>query len=92
MSVVGLKSLDVSPSNELLLLPMIVKNCFASEYFFLTSTTFGVHYRTGSPGQLQGSPGRWITGSLGHKMEVAETGGAVRCRHWGDNLLIFHLI
>ena len=25
-------------------------------------------------------------------MEVAETGGAVRCRHWGDNLLIFHLI
>ena len=65
MSVVGLKSLDVSPSNELLLLPMIVKNCFASEYFFLTSTTFGVHYRTGSPGQLQGSPGRWITGSLG---------------------------
>jgi len=27
--------------------------------------TFGVHYRTGSPGQLHGSPGRWIPGSLG---------------------------
>ena len=26
MSVVGLKSLDVSPCNELLLLPMIIKN------------------------------------------------------------------
>ena len=24
--------------------------------------------------------------------KVAETGGAVRCCHWGDSLLIFHLI
>jgi len=30
-------------------------------------STFGVHYRTGSPGQLglRDSPGRWIPGSLG---------------------------
>jgi len=29
VSVVGLKSLDVSPCNELLLLPMIIKNSLA---------------------------------------------------------------
>ena len=62
VSVAGLKSLDVSPCNELLLLPMIIKHSLAWEYFLVTSmtsshtpthkSTFGVHYRTGSPGQL----------------------------------------
>jgi len=63
LSVVGLKSLDVSPCNELLLLPMIIK-------FFgppLHKSTFGVHYRTGSPGQLglrvAGFPDHWVAGS-----------------------------
>jgi len=67
VSVVGLKSLDVSPCNELLLLPMINKNSLAWEYFFThrPKSTFGVHYRTGSPGQLghrvAGFPGHWVT-------------------------------
>jgi len=66
VSVVGLKSLDVSPCNEILLLPMIIKNSLPREYFFThKSSTFGVHYRTGSPGQLRlrvaGFPGHWVT-------------------------------
>ena len=61
MSVVGLKSLDVSPCNKLLLLPMTIKNSLTREYFFTHKSTFGVHYRTGSPG-------RWITGSLGRRV------------------------
>ena len=63
LSVVGLKSLDVSPCNELVLLPVIIK-------FFgppLHKSTFGVHYRTGSPGQLglrvAGFPDHWVAGS-----------------------------
>ena len=43
VSVVGLKSLDVSPCNELLLLPMIIKNSLAWEYFFTRKSIFGVH-------------------------------------------------
>jgi len=66
VSFVGLKSLEVSPCNELLLLPMIIKNSLAWEYFFTHKSTFGVHYRTGSPGQLglrvAGFLGHWITG------------------------------
>ena len=62
VSVVGLKSLDVSPCNKLLLLPMIIKHSLAWEYFFTHKSTFGVHYRKGSPGQL----GLWIAGFLGH--------------------------
>jgi len=69
VSVVGLKSLDVSPCSELLLLPMIIKNSLAWEYFFVTSMTslldIYVHYRTRSPGQLglrvAGFPGHWVT-------------------------------
>jgi len=65
VSVVGLKSLDVSPCNDLLLLRMIIKNYLAWEYFFTQKSTFGVHYRTGSPGQLglrvAGFPGHWVT-------------------------------
>ena len=65
VSFVGLKSLAVSPCNELLLLPMIIKNSLAWEYFFTHKSTFGVHYRTGSPGQLglrvAGFPGHWVT-------------------------------
>jgi len=63
VSVVGLKSLDVSPCNELLLLPMIIKNSLAWEYFFTHKSTFGVYYRTGSPGSTR-FPSRWIPGSL----------------------------
>ena len=67
VSVVRTKSLDVSPCNELLLLPMIIKNPMAWEYFFTHKSTFGVHYRTGSPGQLglrvAGFPGHWVAGS-----------------------------
>ena len=68
MSVVGPKSLDVSPCNEVLLLPIIIiiiiKNSLAGEYFFAHKPTFGVHYRTGSPGQL----GLRVAGFPGHKM------------------------
>jgi len=56
VSVVGLKSLDVSPCDELLLLPMIIKNSLAWEYFFTHKSTFWVHYRTGSLGH-------WFAGS-----------------------------
>ena len=67
MSVVGLKSLDVGRCNELLLLPMIIKDSLAREYFFTHKSTFGVHRRTGSPGQLglrvAGFPGHWVAGS-----------------------------
>jgi len=67
VTVVGLKSLDVSPCNELLLLPRIIKNSLAWEYLFTHKSTFGVHYRTGSPGQLglrvAGFPGHWVAGS-----------------------------
>jgi len=67
VSVVGLKSLGVSPCNEFLLLPMIIKNSLAWEYFFTHKWTFVVHYRTGSPGQLglwvAGFPGHWVAGS-----------------------------
>jgi len=61
VSVVGLKSPDVSPCNELLLLPMIIKNSHTPTH----KSTFGVHYRTRSPGQLglrvAGFPGDWVT-------------------------------
>jgi len=42
-------------------------------------STFGVHYGTGSPGQLglrvAGFPGHWVTGSLGHKMWPSSMSG-----------------
>jgi len=67
VSVVGLKLVDVSPCNELLLIPMIVKNSLAWECFFTHKSTLGVHYRTGSSGQLglrvAGFPGHWVAGS-----------------------------
>jgi len=68
VSVVGLKSLDFNPCNEwTFTLPMIIKNSLAWEYFFTHKSTFGVHYRTGSPGQLglrvAGFPGHWVAGS-----------------------------
>jgi len=67
VTVVGLKSLAVSPCNELLLLPRIIKNSLAWEYLFTHKSTFGVHYRTGSPGQLglrvAKFPGHWVAGS-----------------------------
>ena len=61
VSVVGLKSLDVSLCNKLLLLPMIIKNSLAWEYFFVTSMTslldIYVHIE-------QGHRVNWISGSL----------------------------
>ena len=73
MSVVGRKSLDVSPRNELLLLPMIIKNYIGLRTFLrdvndVIARYLGyVHYRTGSPGQLglrvAGFPGQWVAGS-----------------------------
>ena len=52
-----MKSLDVSPCNELLLLAVIIEISLAWEYFFVT----------GSPGQLglqvAGFPGHWVAGS-----------------------------
>ena len=69
VSIVVLKSLDVNPCNELLLLPMIIKNYLAWAYFFThrPTSTFGVHYRTRSPGQLglrvAGFPGHLVAGS-----------------------------
>ena len=70
MSVVGLKSLDVSPCNELLLLPMIIKNFLAREYFFTHKSTFGVYYNRVSGST--GSPGRWILGSLGRLVTICD--------------------
>jgi len=46
---------------------MIIKNYLAWEYFFTHKSTFGVHYRTGLPGQLglrvAGFPCHWVAGS-----------------------------
>jgi len=67
VSVVGLQSLDVSPCNDLVLLPISIKNSLAWEYFFAQKSTFGIHYRTGSLGQLglrvAGFPCHWVAGS-----------------------------
>jgi len=41
---------------------MIIKNSLAWEYFFTHESTFGVHYRTGSLGQL----GLWVAGFSSH--------------------------
>ena len=45
----------------------LLKNSLALEYFFTHKSTFGVHYRTGSPGQLglrvAGFPGHWVAAS-----------------------------
>ena len=61
--IVGCLLLDWNHCNELLLLPMIIKNSLAWEYFFTHKSTFGVHHRTGSPGQL----GLRVTGFPGHR-------------------------
>ena len=78
VSLVGLKSLDGSPCNELLLLPMIIKNSLAWEYFFTHKSTFGVHYRTGSPGQLglrvARFPGHWVAGSQNVTSSISGSG------------------
>jgi len=66
---------------ELLLLPMIIKNSLAWEYFFTHKSTFRVQYRTGSPGRLglrvAGFPGHWVAGSQNvtqfHLWRVATT-------------------
>ena len=66
VTVVGLKSLDVSPCNELLLLPRIIKNSLAWEYLF-THLEFiiGQGHRVN---WVSGSLDYRVTGSLGHKM------------------------
>jgi len=78
VSVVGLKSLDVSRCNELLLLLMIIKNSLAREYFFVTSMIrtplhmsrhleFIIEH--GHPvNWVSGSLDSRVTGSLDHKM------------------------
>jgi len=66
VSVVGLKSLDVSPCNELLLLPMIIKKILWPENTSSNKSRHldWIYYRTGSPGQLglrvAGFPGHWV--------------------------------
>ena len=70
MSVVGLKSLDVSPCNELLHLPMIIKILWPEN----TSSHIGLSRRLEFIIE-QGHRVNWIsgslvspvTGSLGHK-------------------------
>jgi len=70
VSVVGLKSLDVSPCNEVLLLPMIIKNSSAWEYFFVTSMTslLDIIEQGHRVNWVSGSLDSRVTGSLGHKM------------------------
>ena len=70
VSVVGLKSLDVSPCNELYFYLWLLKILWpknTSSWRQWHKSTFGVHYRTGSPGQLglqvAGFPGNWVAGS-----------------------------
>ena len=79
VSVVGLKSLDVSPRNEPLLLPMIITNSLAWEYFYVTSmTSLLAHSYTSwhlefiiEQGhrvncmdlRVAGFPGHWVAGS-----------------------------
>jgi len=71
VSVVGLKSLDMSvrAMNFYFYLWLLQIYFLAWEYFFThrPKSTFGVHYRTGSPGQLDlrvaGFPGHWVAGS-----------------------------
>jgi len=56
--------MSVHDWNELLLLPVIIKNYLAREYCFTHKSTFGVHYRTGSPGHL----GLWVAGFPGNRV------------------------
>jgi len=76
VSVVGLKSLDVSPCNELLLLPMIIKNSLTWEYFFVTPLYISRHLEFIRPIEhghrvnwVSGSLDSRVTGSLGHKCD-----------------------
>ena len=71
---VGLKSLDVSPCNELLLSPMIIKNSsshISRHLEFITEQGHRVNW-------VSGSLDSRVTGSLGHKMWAppSPTGGA----------------
>ena len=60
MSVVGLKSLDVSPCNELLLLLMIIKKSHTPTH----KSTFGVYYRIGGVAS-------WWRGSVVERRSLA---------------------
>ena len=85
VSVVGLKSLDVSPCNELLLLPMIIKNSLAWEYFFVTPQHISRHLELIIE---QGHRINWVsesldprvTGSFGHKMWLSSMFGLYYAR------------
>jgi len=44
VSVVGLKSLDVSPCNELLLLPMIIKKFFGLKILLHTKVDIWIEF------------------------------------------------
>jgi len=50
----------------------LLKKSLSWEYFFTHKSTFGVHYRTGSPGQL----GLRVAGFPGHKMWPSSISGA----------------
>ena len=66
VSVIGLKSLDVSPCNELLLLPMIIKNSHISQHLeFIIEQGHRVNW-------VSGSLDSRVTGSLGHKNNVTQ--------------------
>ena len=69
MSVVGLKSLDASPCNELLLLPMVIKILWPEN----TSSHISRHLefiieQGHRVNWVSGSLDSRVTGSLGHKM------------------------
>ena len=66
MSVVGLKSLDVSPYGELLLLPVIIKKLFGLKILlrhleFIIEQGHRVNWVSGSLDWIPGSLGRWVT-------------------------------
>ena len=72
VSVVRLKSQDVSPFNELLLLPIItgIKNFLAWEYFFVTPLHISRHleFIIEQGHRVNWVSGSLVPGSLGHKM------------------------
>jgi len=74
VSVVGLISLDVSPCNELLLLPVIIKNSLDWEYFFTHKSSFGEQSHRVI--WVSGSLDSRVTGSLGHKMWPGSISGS----------------
>ena len=85
VSVVGLKSLDVSPCNELLLLPVIIKNFWPES----TSSHISRHLefiieQGHRVNWVSGSLDSRVTGSLGHKKWPSSISDVVRWRACRD--------